>query len=345
MLGMTVLAAATLVVNPLSGKTASCAIIAHDVKFEDIENLTEKAKNGKTRYMCNGSGFFISDTGEVLTNHHVVDGAAEVVVLWQETAYKMRLVASDKKHDLALLRLDETADDFGTDIDFRKYSPHKFPSLAFGSSTKCEVGDTIYVVGYPKIEVQGLEAKVTKGIVSSLSGYKGQKDNFQMDAAVQSGNSGGPVVDESGNLVGVSVATLRGGQNVNYAIKKDVVDAFLKRYVKHRGEEDIMDAKGKMIKRIVNSCVLVLCYEPGSRPLLINTETREGKERRARFEKTVIYAKLLKVRKEWKELKKITDSLLDKYGDGAGSEIKQLNEEAKKNLDEMISVPKEGSKQ
>lgn len=337
------LTAATLVVNPSTGNTVSCAILARNVQFDDVENLTEKARNGKTRYMCNGSGFFVTADGDVVTNHHVVDGAEEVVVLWQGTAYRMRVVASDKERDLALLHPDEVKDDFSMDISFPGYSRPVFPPLAIGKHAKCEVGDTIYVVGYPQISVQGLEAKVTKGIVSSLSGFKGQRDNFQMDAAIQGGNSGGPVVDERGNVIGVSVATLRGGQNVNYAIKMDVVDDFLAGHVKSKAPENVIDIKG-MIKRVVRSSVLVLCYEPGSRPIRFDTKTREGKERRAIFAQTVIYAKLLKVRKEWKELKKLTDSLIREYGDSVGDEIKELNELSKKNVNDLSSDSNKGGK-
>ena len=337
------LTAATLVVNPSTGNTVSCAILARNVQFDDVENLTEKARNGKTRYMCNGSGFFVTADGDVVTNHHVVDGAEEVVVLWQGTAYRMRVVASDKERDLALLHPDEVKDDFSMDISFPGYSRPVFPPLAIGKHAKCEVGDTIYVVGYPQISVQGLEAKVTKGIVSSLSGFKGQRDNFQMDAAIQGGNSGGPVVDERGNVIGVSVATLRGGQNVNYAIKMDVVDDFLAGHVKSKAPENVIDIKG-MIKRVVRSSVLVLCYEPGSRPIRFDTKTREGNERRAIFAQTVIYAKLLKVRKEWKELKKLTDSLIREYGDSVGDEIKELNELSKKNVNDLSSDSNKGGK-
>ena len=336
-------AAATFVVKPSTVTLVPGAILARDVKFDDIENLTEKARNGKTRYLCNGSGFFVSTDGDVVTNHHVVDGAEEVAVLWQGTAYRMRVVASDKEHDLALLHPDGITDDFHRDISFPGYSRPVFPPLAIGKHAKFEVGETIYVVGYPQISVQGLEAKVTKGIVSSLSGFKGQSDNFQMDAAIQGGNSGGPVVDELGNVIGVSVATLRGGQNVNYAIKMDVVENFLAGHVESKAPESAVDTKG-MIKRVVRSSVLVLCYEPGSRPLRFDTSTREGNERQAVFAKTVIYAKLLKVRKEWKELKKLTDSLVREYGDGVGDEIKELSELAKKELGETTSESTKGEK-
>lgn len=344
MLACMALIATFLVVNPSTGNTVPCAVVAHDVKFEDIENLTEKARNGKTRYMCNGSGFFVSTAGDVITNHHVVDGAEEVVVLWQGTAYRMRVVVSDKEHDLALLHPDGVVDDLNRDIRFPGHSRPVFPPLAISQHAKCEVGDTIYVVGYPQISVQGLEAKVTKGIVSSLSGFKGQSDNIQMDAAIQGGNSGGPVVDERGNVIGVSVATLRGGQNVNYAIKMDAVNNFLAGHVKSKPSESAIDTKG-MIKRVVYSSVLVLCYESGSRPLRFDTSTREGNERRAIFAQTVIYAKLLKVRKEWKELKELTDSLIKEYGDGVGDEIKELNELSKKNISNVTLESKKGDKQ
>ena len=251
----------------------------------------------------------------------------------------MRVVASDKAHDLALLHPDGVVNDLNRDIRFPGHSRPVFPPLAISQHAKCEVGDTIYVVGYPQISVQGLEAKVTKGIVSSLSGFKGQSDNFQMDAAIQGGNSGGPVVDERGNVIGVSVATLRGGQNVNYAIKMDGVNNFLAGHFKSKAAESAIDTK-EMIKRVVCSSVLVLCYEPGSRPLRFDTSTREGNERRAIFAQTVIYAKLLKVRKEWKELKDLTDSLIKEYGDSVGDEIKELNELSKENVNDLSSDSK-----
>lgn len=325
--------AATMVVQPPAVELAPSAIIRRDLRFEDIETLTEKAKKGKTRYAGNGSGFFVSESGDVLTNHHVVDGAEEIVAVWQNTAYKMNVVASDKEHDLALLRLATVSVGLSQDIDFSIYSRPVFPAMGILQGTTCEVGDAIYVVGYPQIALQGIEAKVTKGIVSSLSGFKGQSDNFQMDAAIQGGNSGGPVVDEKGRLVGVSVATLRGGQNVNYAIKLDVVKNFLASHVPCQGKS-VPIHRDKMIGRVVRSTVLVLCYESGSRPICFDDSRsdREANEARAIFAKTVIYAKVLKVRKEWAELKQLTDSLIKKYGEGVGEEIKELNSIATKEL-------------
>ena len=143
--------AATMVVQPPAVESAASAIVGRDLKFEDIETLTEKAKKGKTRYAGNGSGFFVSESGDVLTNRHVVDGAEEIVVVWQNTAYKMNVVADDKEHDLALLRLATVCADLSHDIDFSTYSHPMFPVLEIWQGATCEVGDTIYVVGYPQI--------------------------------------------------------------------------------------------------------------------------------------------------------------------------------------------------
>ncbi|MBR4260194.1 MAG: trypsin-like peptidase domain-containing protein [Kiritimatiellae bacterium] len=305
------------------------------VKFKDVETLTIKAKEGKCRYSGNGSGFFVSESGDVLTNYHVVDGAEEVVAVWQDIPYKMRVAACDKNHDLAMLSPIVPLSRADRAVDFLVSKKTCFPAVSIADSGICEVGDTVYVIGYPNIDLQGLEAKVTKGIVSSLTGFKGQTDNFQMDAAIQPGNSGGPVIDECGRLVGVSVASLRGGQNVNYAIKIDPVRGFLKGKVEASSVKSVNGERIRdVLRRVMPSAVLILCYESGSRPLRFDGSERERNEARARFEKAVIYAKLLKVRKEWKDLKNLTESLIKEFGEGVGDDIKELNEIAKKELAE-----------
>ncbi|MDQ1257413.1 MAG: hypothetical protein QG656_2017, partial [Candidatus Hydrogenedentes bacterium] len=94
-----------------------------------------------------------------------------------------------------------------------------------------------FVVGFPNIDYQGTDPKVTKGVISSLGGSPDTKNLYQIDAAVQPGNSGGPVLDRAGNIVGVTVAVLDQlrvlaetgtiPQNVNYCIKRQAVMSFL----------------------------------------------------------------------------------------------------------------------
>ncbi len=92
------------------------------------------------------------------------------------------------------------------------------------------LGATIFTIGFPRPSLQGFSPKVTKGVISGLNGIKDDISQYQIDAAVQPGNSGGPLADENGNIVGVIVGKLNDSyliknhgsiaQNVNYAIKK-----------------------------------------------------------------------------------------------------------------------------
>ena len=326
-------------------KNVESSILGRDVKFEDLATLTPKAKSGKTWLDRSGSGFFVSEFGDVISNHHVVDGAAELVAVWSNMAWRVYVVASDKDADLALLRPGPVMVELDKDIDFNEYKWQLFPKIDTDFSGNCDVGDTIYVIGYPNISLQGMEVKVTRGIVSSQSGFKGQKDNFQMDAAIQGGNSGGPVVNERGQLVGVSVATLRGGQNVNYAIKLSALEKFLDGRLEIEKTSSPRISGGRAIREAAKASVLILNYAPGSRPLPFDDETRDVKirnEERAMFEKKVLYARLLKVRKEWKDLKKLTDALMKEFGESAGEDVRELNELAKKKLGETDENEKAG---
>ena len=341
-----------LVVSAMAGQdNTGLVILKTNIKLDDLDTLTERAKDGKSHYAGNGSGFFVTTNGYVVTNHHVVDGAEELVMVWRDTAYLMVVEDVDQKKDLALLK--PALQRYICFPDYKKppypseYLQQGFTALKVNKSRVCDVGDTIYVIGYPMIDIQGMEAKVTKGIVSSLTGFKGQKEVFQMDAAIQGGNSGGPVVDEKGRLVGVSVASLRGGENVNYAIKLNEVEKFLGRNSMHCLESLSSKRSGNMVRQVVDSTVLILNYQTGPRPLSVDISSldrRARNEAMARLEKTILYAKLLQVKKEWKELKKLTDTLMKELGRNSGDEIKELNDLAKEKLGEKQSEKQKDTK-
>ena len=328
-----------LVVNPLAGDVAPVpgALTKADnvTTIKDLYTLTEKAKDGKTRMCGSGSGFFITPDGRLVTNQHVVDGAAEVVAIWQGRAFMMDVVAVNRELDLALLQPVRTPFVVKSDGVYECYEkPPEFPYLGTGASRKCRVGDEVYVVGYPNIHVQGMAVKVTKGIVSSLSGFKDDANNFQMDAAIQRGNSGGPVVGECGGLLGVSVAWLRGGQNVNYAIKLDVAEGFLAgQNVRLSVMADMPFKKSAMLEKVSEATALIVVYESGVRPLEYDAETRDERtanEKYARARRNILSARLLKVRKEWKDLKKLTDRLLADMG--PVEDVKDMNDLAREEL-------------
>ena len=157
-----------------------------------------------------GSGFAIAD-GYLVTNYHVTSGAKTILVRGvngdMNEWMKAFVVASDKEHDLSILKIVDK------DFDGMEKIPYTL------GKTQVDVGDDIFVLGYPMTETMGEEIKLTEGIISSGTGYKGDPSMYQISAAVQPGNSGGPVFNSDGNVVGVVCGKHSDAENANYAIK------------------------------------------------------------------------------------------------------------------------------
>ena len=157
-----------------------------------------------------GTGFAIAD-GYVVTNYHVTKGAKTIIVRGIngdiKEANKGFVVASDKEHDIAIIKIVDKEFDGFEDIPY-----------CIGKSLP-EVGDEVFVLGYPLTSTMGQEVKLTDGIISAASGYKGDQSMYQISAAVQPGNSGGPLFDKDGNVIGVICAKHADAENANYAIK------------------------------------------------------------------------------------------------------------------------------
>ena len=138
-----------------------------------------------------GSGFLISANGEIVTNNHVIDGAASIKVTLQDgREFNAHVVGTDKPTDVALIKLDKASD---------------LPFAAFPGSDALRVGDAVVAIGNPF----GLGGTVTSGIVSGLGRdlNSGPYDNFiQTDAAINKGNSGGPLFNSAGEVVGMNTA-------------------------------------------------------------------------------------------------------------------------------------------
>ena len=172
-----------------------------------------------TAMVSSGTGFVVSPMGHILTNHHVVDGCARVLVGGLGEA---RIAASNAADDLALLKLDGVAG----------LVPAQF------SDREPRLGAEIIAFGYPLQSILENGLNVTVGHISSLSGLGGDGRYVQMTAAVQPGNSGGPLVDRTGAIVGVVAAKLDAlrtaqvsgdiPQSINFAIKSRTAAAFLK---------------------------------------------------------------------------------------------------------------------
>jgi len=319
----------------LMADTVRSAVIGKVAEIKDLETLTSKSKRGDTYCAANGSGCFVSRDGRVITNCHVIEGATEIVIVHEGAAYLMRVVKKNKDKDLALLEFDGLPYEFSGEVDFEKFKRPVFPFVSVRTD-ELAVGDQVTVVGFPQIGFQGLEAKVTRGIVSSATGFKGDKDNFQMDAAISGGNSGGPVFDADGALSGVSVAKFVGGENANYAIKMGVLRGFVGDAVRLESKCTEHTSRGT-VARMIQCSVLVLNYKAGARPHDIETRgVREDNEIRARVEKTILTAQLMKVRKEWKELKEVTDGLI--RSGQADDSVVSMNQQAREELGLQLVV-------
>ena len=141
--------------------------------------------------MALGSGFIISADGTVVTNNHVVDGATKITVTLDDgTELPAKLVGTDAKNDIAVLKVE---------------SKDKLPIVTWGDSDALRMGDAVLAIGDPF----GIGTTVTSGIVSARGRdlHSGPYDDFiQVDAAINHGNSGGPLVDATGKVVGINTA-------------------------------------------------------------------------------------------------------------------------------------------
>jgi TPR repeat protein len=168
-----------------------------------------------------GTGFVVTREGHVITNFHVVDGCTALLTERAGQRQAFSSVASDPKSDLALLKL---------------ASPGA-PSATFRSGRGPGLGEPIMAAGFPLRGLLASTLNVTTGNISALAGIGDDATEYQITAPVQPGNSGGPLFDQSGNVVGVVVAKLDAlkvakwtgdvPQNVNFAIKSSIVQSFL----------------------------------------------------------------------------------------------------------------------
>jgi S1-C subfamily serine protease len=169
-----------------------------------------------------GTGFVISNSGHVVTNQHVIDGCVGDIQgnLSGEAPIKLRLVSSDETNDLALLQ-----------------APSPFKDVAIIRDKPIHPGDSVVAIGYPFHGLLTSDFTVTTGIVSSLSGIFNDTRHLQISAAVQPGNSGGPLLDTGGEVVGMVAAKLNAlkvaratgdiPENINFAIKTGALRDFL----------------------------------------------------------------------------------------------------------------------
>jgi uncharacterized protein len=204
-----------------------------------------------------GTGVFVADDGLILTAAHVVSKSASLKVFTKQGLKVARVIKVDAANDLALLKCEGS-----------------FQATPVKSSSGVKLGQTVFTIGFPNIGLQGFSPKMTKGEINSLSGLQDDPRHWQISVPVQPGNSGGPLFDEAGNLVGVVLSKLDAikvarhtgdlPQNVNYAVKSIYAMPLLEPYSANLAPEIAASASPKMmesvVERVQGSVVLILVY-------------------------------------------------------------------------------------
>ncbi|HAX19572.1 MAG TPA: hypothetical protein DCY64_04730 [Hydrogenophaga sp.] len=199
------------------------AKIAIDSNAKPSLPVYKPKETRKEKGFATGTGFFVSTQGHLVTNFHVIDGSNEITIKLPSSGQfvQARLIQKDPANDIALLKIDATT----RPIPIARQS---LPSK----------GEEVLTLGYPLVAIQGQEQKATFGRINALTGIRDDVRFLQVDTPIQPGNSGGPLLDISGRVVGVVTATLdqiitlrsSGSlpQNVNYAVKSDYIMPLLK---------------------------------------------------------------------------------------------------------------------
>jgi TPR repeat protein len=205
---------------------------------------------------CSGSGVMISTNGVILTAAHVVSNASHIEVITSQGRQTAKILQIDVSNDIAVIKCEGT-----------------FEPIPIASSKGVKLGQNIFSIGFPNIEIQGTSPKMTKGEISSLNGYQDDPRLWQISVPIQPGNSGGPLCDEGGNVIGIVISKLNAvvmakatgdvAQNVGYAIKSvyitpliDSLGVNIPQILRPSENTNFLDQVDKVSK----SVVMILAY-------------------------------------------------------------------------------------
>ncbi len=196
-----------------------------------------------------GTAFSIGEK-YIATNYHVIDDLKNIYIKNSSESDKMMkciVVISDKKNDISILKI---ADTNFVSID----------SLPYNLSTRnIQLGEEVYAFGYPMNELLGNGLKVTNGTINSKNGFQDNFSNFQFSANIYPGNSGGPLISEDAEVIGITVAKLKVTEMISYAIKLDYLMYLAKSIDKYK-YSNFFDSKKALVKlpksaELISNCV------------------------------------------------------------------------------------------
>ena len=259
----------------------AAAIKIGDVGSEDLQiangGSPQSAYEEQLPQAGTGSGFFVSKMGHVITNAHVVNGCNRVTV--GDNANKQvsaEVINTDSSNDLALLKLSSlemTSADSKSLIQKLSIVVVPLASKGLLRSEDVRLGEKVLVAGYPFGDIFSNTIKVTTGVVSATRGAGDDSGQFQLDAAVQPGNSGGPIYDSGGNIVGVVISQLDKlkvakaigslPENVNFGIKASTVRQFLisSGLPSKKAEQTEEKSTEQLAEIAQNQALMVMCLQ------------------------------------------------------------------------------------
>lgn len=182
-----------------------------DGNREEYIKMYPNSSSSSKSNSSSGTGFFLSRDGYIVTNYHVIEKYNSIKITGVRNSfdilYKAEVIVVDKQNDLAILRISDSSFKPLNDIPY---------SFDFAQSN---VGEDCFVLGYPLVSSMGTDIKLTTGIISSKSGYEGNVSQYQISAPVQPGNSGAPVFNKNGSIIGIVQAKHTQADNAGYAVK------------------------------------------------------------------------------------------------------------------------------
>ncbi|MDZ7658150.1 serine protease [Fodinibius sp.] len=222
--------------------------------YPEFDSNKISAPKGK----ASGTGFAISKNGVIVTNYHVIKDANDIELIFnssgtkQSQKYKAEVLLNDKSNDISILKINDP-------------SFSNFAEIPFGITSTQEIGDDVYTIGYPLNEIMGSNFKLSKGVINSKTGIDDDARYLQVSVPVQPGNSGGPLFNMNGNVIGIITSSLNDEavktkvENVNYAIKTDYLAIMLNMLPDISKPEPSKDLQGKKLSDQVDVLKKYVC--------------------------------------------------------------------------------------
>ena len=232
--------------------------------LNNIDEGTKNIDNNKLYAASSGTGFFVSSLGHMITNHHVIDKCNPIKTIYNGKEFDTTTLAIDQNNDLAIIKAD--------------IKPTKHFAV---SNNDAQLLEDVIVAGYPLGKNVSSAIKATSGTVTALAGVGDNYSEFQTDAALNSGNSGGPIIDENGNVIGVAVSKLQGEniESFNFGVKSSVLKTFARSNNLNFSRPNTRAMKKKDLGELITtSTVYIECWMMGKdlKKLISNNNSRKA---------------------------------------------------------------------